>query len=164
MKVETFYKNVGKVLDECLEKNPDALLYENADEGVYFAKDSNKAYYAYFLPNHCVVSAVGVKMPITNKLLSSACKATAYLADKSKIQYGINTETGKKVVRVCNDNGTVSFFNKTYLNKFPDNADYYLKGNFEPMVVGIWDKHDVRLHICGCVCPIHMTDNVFIAD
>lgn len=165
MKVSTYYKNVGKILDECIEKNPTALLYENTDDGVYFVKDKEKAYYAYFLPKYCVASVSPDLVDSSKKndgILSSACNAVAYLADK--VAVGTNTLSGKKTVRISNNNGVVQFFNKTYINKFPDNADFYLKSTYEPAVVGIWDKKEARLHICGCVCPLAITDNEFVAD
>ena len=166
MKVSTYYKNVEKILDECIEKNPSAILYENAPEGVYFCKNKDKSYYAYFLPHQQILSCNfnGVEhQSVTNKLLSSACNAVACLA--KNITIGKNKSNGKRVVRIENDLGVVSFFNKTFINKFPSNADYYLKDRLSPAVVGLWDKHGIeKLAICGCICPINMTDDDFISD
>lgn len=159
MKISTFYRNVGKFIDECIEKNPDSILYENSGDGVYFVKDRNRAYYAYFLPNYAL-TAVDDSHAVD--FLSKACKATAYLADKMVV--GTNIVTGKKTVRISNNNGVVQFFNKTFINKFPDNADFYLKGAYEPAVVGIWDKKEARLHICGCICPLAINDSQFVED
>ena len=156
MKTSTFYSNTEKLLNKALEKNPSDVIYENTDDGVYFTPNKKKAHYVYFLPNQHICKASGMNDTISSGLMSSLFKTAAYLSEKvSEVE--IN---GKELIRIENDNKVVKFFDKKLIKKFPDNASYYLDNEkHSPVIIGIWDKKDVRLHMCGCVFPVNIAQD-----
>lgn len=156
MKYSTFQKNACKVAEKTLEQGKTRMIYQNADDALYFTPDMKKAYYAYRLEGSALADQPDHKAgKVDFTRIFKEPMATGEYAERVP-DYAEKLENGVTVFKYRTANGErENCFDRKLVRKFPENARFYLPAKkWSPAIVGLWEND--RLNVIGCICPVRM--------
>lgn len=155
MNAKSFYKKSLKIFNKMVTDSPSNIYYEQTENGFYFTNLDGVV--CRFIPNLNVPQIYKDFMRNADGKMAKHFDLDFSQREEvpaTGITAGYLENTDKKVTKLFSRCGEYAYIQTEYRKIFPDNAVFFIKDNYAPVLVTVRDLEKNTFLPLGVICPI----------